>query len=171
MLRVMLVTTFCDFSSSPALAARRAMEFGDSNCATHESCHGILRIYFFRIVVFCCVLQLVGCTSKPEPSPDLVNEIHTLEQRTVSPDGSLQDRGSIVREPMAIEANWKIRISSSPGHYFDWVKRQMGYEFHVVSQTESTLTMGKILPSDSYTLEFEDSRDSTIDVKFLAMGD
>ncbi len=47
----------------------------------------------------------------------------------------------------------------------------MGDEFHVVSQTESTLTMGKILPSDSYTLEFGDSRDSTIDVKLLAMGD
>lgn len=65
----------------------------------------------------------------------------------------------------------KSESHHAPIYYFDWVKRQMGDEFHVVSQTESTLTMGKILPGDSYTLDFKDSRDSTIDVKLLAMGD
>lgn len=169
---VMFVTTFCDLLRSPGLAASRAMEFRVSyNSAKPGSCLGPMRLYFLGILVFYCVLQLVGCTSQPEPSPDFVNEIHALEQRTVSPDGSLQGKGSIVKESTAVEANWKIRISSSPSHYFDWIKRNLGDEFQVVSQTESTLTMGKILPADSYTLEFKDSRDSVIAVKLLAMGD
>jgi hypothetical protein len=127
MLRVMSITNLCDFLSNPAPVVRRPMEFRGLSEAFWQgypakpgSGHGILRLYFLRLVMFCCALQLAGCTPEREPPPDLVNEIYSLEQRTVSPDGSLQGAASIIKEPMAIEANWKIRISSRPKYYFDW---------------------------------------------------
>ena len=72
---------------------------------------------------------------------------------------------------MSVEADWQIRNSSTTKQYFGWVKQQLGADYRVVSQTESVLTMGKTLPGDSYTLEFKNSSGSTIDVRFLAMGD
>lgn len=178
MLRVMLVTNLCDFARGQVLGVRCVLEFRDT-CATawksglrdREGRIGVLRFYVARVLLFCCVVQLAACSSKREPSPEIVNEINALEQRTVSPDGSLQMRASITQRRMSIEAEWQIHITSTPKDYFDWIKHELGTDFQVVSQTGSVLIMGETLPGDSYTLDFKSSLGSTIDVHFVAMGD
>ena len=73
---------------------------------------------------------------------------------------------------MSVEADWQVRISSTTREYFNWVKQQSGPDYQVLSQSESVLSLRKILPGDSYTVEFKtNSSGSDIDVHFLATGD
>jgi hypothetical protein len=125
-----------------------------------------------KVLLLCCALQLVGCIREQQPSPEIISEIQRLEQRTISPDSSLQKAASIRKQTMSVKADWQVRISSTTKEYFNWVKQQSGPDYQVLSQTESALSMRKTLPGDSYTVEFRsNSSGSNIDVHFFATGD
>jgi hypothetical protein len=183
MLRVMFVMHLCDFereqTPGPERSAERVTEVVGTHTAIWASApqnrwaySEIQRRCALIALLLCCALPFVGCVREQQPSPEIVAEIKTLEQRTIAPNSGLQRAASIRKQhAMSVEADWQVRVSSTTREYFGWVKQQLGADYHVVSQTESVLTMGKTLPGDSYTLEFTNGSGSTIDVRFLATGD
>jgi len=125
-----------------------------------------------KVLLFCCALQLVGCAPEQRASPEVVAEINALDQRTIGPDTNLQSEVRITNRSASVQADWQIRNSGTTEQYFEWVKQQLSADYHVVSQTDSVLTMGKKLSGDAYTVEFRsNSSRSNIDVHFLATSD
>ena len=124
------------------------------------------------VLLLCCALQLLDCAPEQRASPEAVGEINTLEQQTIGPDSNAQSEVRITNHPASVQADWQIRNSGTTEQYFEWVKQQLGADYHVVSQTKSVLTMGKKLSGDTYTVEFSsNSSRSNIDVHFLATSD
>jgi hypothetical protein len=183
MLPVMFITDFCDFGRAhprrPQRSAQQVTEGGEgrtviwwSKLLDHRVFTRIQRSRDLKVLLLCWALQLVGCVRKQQPSPEIVAEINTLEQRTIAPNCSLQNASRITKHPASVQANWQIRNLSTAKIYFDWVKQQLGTDYQVLSETESVLAMGKRLPGDSYTVEFTNKRsESTIDVRFQATSD
>ena len=125
-----------------------------------------------KVLLFCCALQLVGCAPEQRASPEVVAEINALDQRTIGPDTNLQSEVRITNRSASVQADWQIRNSGTTEQYFEWVKQQLSADYHVVSQTDSVLTMGKKLSGDAYTVAFRsNSSRSNIDVHFLATSD
>ena len=48
--------------------------------------------------------------------------------------------------------SWEIQTKSDSRAYFEWLKNQVGPEYHVTSETTSALTLVKEIPGDSYSL-------------------
>jgi hypothetical protein len=125
-----------------------------------------------KVLLLCCALQLVGCAPEQRASSEVVAEINALDQRTIGPDSNLQSEVRITNRPASVQADCQIRNSGATEQYFEWVKQQLGADYHVVSQTKSVLTMGKRLSGDAYTVEFRsNSSRSNIDVHFFATSD
>jgi hypothetical protein len=183
MLRVMFITDLCDLEREQTPGPERSAERVTEVVGTHTAiwrrpprnrwaCSETQRRCALIALLLCCALPFVGCVREQQPSPEIVAEINALEQRTIAPDCSLQNAARIRKHPASVQADWQIRSSGTTEQYFEWVKQQLGADYHVVSQTKSVLTMGKTLPGDSYTLEFKStSLGSTIDVRFLATSD
>ncbi len=124
-----------------------------------------------KLGLVCCLLQFVACDGEQQPSPEVTDEVHRIEQQTVPPGGRLVQNLVTTLGTTALHADWQVEISSTDQQYFDWLKQGLGDGYHVVSQNQSVLTMGKTLPGDSYTLEFKNNLGSMISVHFVAQGD
>ena len=58
--------------------------------------------------------------------------------------------------------------------YFQWLKNQLGPEYHVTSETTSAMTLVKQIEGDSYTIAIQGSGDRTgtvVEAQFVAAPD
>ena len=171
MFRVMLIADPCHFGKG--LSTEQFVKTGRWRRAARDYWAGVglQRRYLIRLLFLFFSLQFVGCVREQQPSPEIVAQIQTLEQRTVPSNGWLTRTATVTRRSMSVDAEWQVRLSSGNQDYFDWLRQHLGADYHVVSQTKSILSMGKTLPGDSYTLEFENIAGSTVNIHFSARGD
>ena len=98
--------------------------------------------------------SLVGCTQDPQSTSSTVREIQEVRRRTVPINGQLTRTTQPVQSGFAIRAEWEIQTGSSDNQmYYRWLKNQLGPEYHVTTETASTITFVKGLDGDSYDLE------------------
>jgi len=58
--------------------------------------------------------------------------------------------------------------------YFQWLKNQLGREYHVTSETSSAMTLVKQIEGDSYTIAIKGSETPTgtvLEAQFVAAPD
>ncbi len=127
-----------------------------------------------KLGLVCCLLQFVACDRGRQPYPEVMDELHRIEQQTVPPGGRLLRTPVTTLGASAVHADWQIEISSTNPEYFRWVRRQMETEYHLISQTSSELVLGRTDPGDAYVLELtsgSSSPESVIQAHFTAGSD
>ena len=55
-----------------------------------RACSGFQWAWVVKALLLCCVLQFVACDRERQPSPDVMDEVHLVEQRIVSSQDTLQ---------------------------------------------------------------------------------
>jgi len=118
---------------------------------------------------------LVACTARQQfwASPT-VREIEEVKSRTVPSNGSLLRESGPVRDTSSIRASWDIQTRSDNQMYFQWLKNQLGREYHVTSETASAMTLVKQIEGDSYTIAIKGSETPTgtvLEAQFVAAPD
>ena len=92
----------------------------------------------YRLISLCLVgsVFLIACTRRQQfwVSPT-VREIEEVKGRTVPSNGSLLRVSGPIRNASSIRASWEIQTSSDNQMYFQWLKNQLGPEYHVTSET------------------------------------
>jgi hypothetical protein len=121
------------------------------------------------------IVFLVGCTGHQEfwVSPT-VREIEEVKRRTVPSKGSLLHMSGPIRNASSVRASWKIQTSSDNQAYFQWLKKQLGPEYHVTSETDSVVTFVKEIEGDSYTVTIRSSgapAGTVVEAQFVAAPD
>lgn len=127
-----------------------------------------------KLGLVCCLVQFLACDRKQQPSPEVLDELHRIEQHTVPPGGRLLQTPVTTVGATALRADWQIEISSTNPEYFRWVRRQMEAEYHLISQTGAELVLGRTGPGDVYVLELASGPsgpEPIIRVHFTAGGD
>ena len=74
----------------------------------------------------------------------------------------------------SIRASWEIQTRSDNQAYFQWLKNQLGPEYHVTSETTSAMTLVKQIEGDSYTIAIQGSGAPTgtvVEAQFVAAPD
>ncbi len=125
-----------------------------------------------------CVLATAGllvCTQRQDaPLSGTVREIVSVKNRLVPHDGVLVQSSEPVRSTSSVTANWEIQTKSDPAAYFEWLKGQLGLAYHITSQTDSMLSLGKEIEGDTYILTVTSHQGvggALVDVQFVAMPD
>jgi hypothetical protein len=118
---------------------------------------------------------LVACTRRQEfwASPT-AREIEEVKSRTVPSNGSLLSESEPIRDTSSIRASWKVQTRSDNQVYFQWLKNQLGREYHVTSETASAMTLVKQIEGDSYTIAIQGSGAPTgtvVEAQFVAAPD
>jgi hypothetical protein len=131
----------------------------------------------YRAVSLCLLATvfLVACTRRQQfwVSPT-VREIEEVRSRTVPSKGSLLRMSGPVRNASSVRASWEIQTSSDNQTYFQWLKKQLGPEYHVTSETDSVVTFVKEIEGDSYTITMRSSGASAgtvVEAQFVAAPD
>ena len=131
----------------------------------------------YRAMSLCLLATvfLVACTRRQQfwASPT-VREIEEVKSRTVPRNGSLLRESAPVRDTSSIRANWEIQTGSDNQAYFQWLKNQLGPEYHVTSETTSAMTLVKQIEGDSYTIAVKGSGGRTgtvVEAEFVAAPD
>lgn len=122
-----------------------------------------------KVLLLCCALQFVACDR--QPSPDVMDEVHLVEQRIVSSEDPLEAPPVTAKRPGNVEVHCHIQSQSTPQVYLGRVTQELGTEYHVISQSDSDLVLGQTLPGDVYTLELKSKPSgsgSKIDVRCFA---
>ena len=125
----------------------------------------------YRRVMSLCLLEsvfVVACTRRQQywQSPT-VREIEEVRSRTVPSNGSLLRMSEPVRNDSSVRATWEIQTRSDNQPYFQWLKNQLGPEYHVTSETTSVVTFVKETEGDSYTVAIQ-SRGATAGLVVVA---
>ena len=113
---------------------------------------------------------LVACTDRHES----VREIEEVKHRTVPNDGSLLREKGPVRDTSSIRASWEIQTRLDNRVYFQWLKNQLGPEYHVTSETNAAMTLVRQIEGDSYTIAIQGSATPTgtvLEAQFVAAPD
>jgi hypothetical protein len=118
---------------------------------------------------------LVACARRQEfwTSPT-AREIEEVKSRTVPSNGSLLRESGPVRDTSSIRASWEIQTRSDNQVYFQWLKNQLGPEYHVTSETTSAMTLVKQIEGDSYTIAIQGSGalgGTLVEAQFVAAPD
>ena len=116
---------------------------------------------------------LVACTDRHEMDSDSARD-RGSEDRTVPNNGSLLREKGPVRDTSSIRASWEIQTRSDNRMYFQWLKNQLGREYHVTSETNSAMTLVKQIEGDSYTIAIQGSGTPTgtvLEAQFVAAPD
>jgi hypothetical protein len=131
----------------------------------------------YRAVSLCLLatIFLVACTRRQQiwASPT-VREIEEVKSRTVPSNGSLLRESGPIRDTSNIRASWEIQTGSDNQVYFQWLKNQLGREYHVTSETASAMTLVKQIEGDSYTIAIQGSAAPTgtvVEAQFVAAPD
>ncbi|HYN15408.1 MAG TPA: hypothetical protein VES66_06430 [Terriglobales bacterium] len=96
---------------------------------------------------------LAGCTHDPPSiTAATLHEIHDVTSRTVPADGSLVRTAEAERNGFRVQAMWAVQTRSDAAHYVQWVKGRMP-EYHVTSETASTVTFVKTSDGDAYYID------------------
>ena len=117
---------------------------------------------------------LVACTRQQFWAPSTMREIEEVKHRTVPSDGSLVRESRPLRDTSSIRASWEIQTRSDNRVYFQWLKNQLGPEYHVTSETASAMTLVKPMEGDSYTITIQRSGPqggTSIEAQFVAAPD
>ena len=113
-----------------------------------------------RVLSLCYlgIVFLVGCTRRQQfwVSPT-VREIEEVRSRTVPSNGSLLRVSEAVRNDSSVRATWEIQTKSDNQTYFQWLKNQLGPQYHVTSEAASVVTFVKEIEGDSYTVTMRNS--------------
>ncbi len=137
-----------------------------------QACSRLQRSWVVNALLLYCVLQFAACHRERQPSPDVMDEVHQVVQRIVSSQDTLQGAPAIARRDTSVQAHWQVQSQSTAQMYFGRVRQELGPEYHVISQSDSDLVLGKTLPGDAYTLEFKSKPSgsgSNIEVRFFAL--
>lgn len=89
-------------------------------------------------------------------------------------DGSLLRVSEPVRNDSSVRATWEIQTRSDNQAYFQWLKNQLGPEYHLTSETASSLTFVKQTEGDSYTAAIRGSgapAGTVVEAQFVAAPD
>lgn len=89
-------------------------------------------------------------------------------------NGSLLRASEPVRNEFNVRATWEIQTRSDGQAYFQWIKNQFGPEYHVTSETASTITFVKEIEGDSYTVAIRSSgtpAGTVVEAQFVAAPD
>ena len=118
---------------------------------------------------------LVACTRRQQfwVSPT-VRETKEVRSRTVPSNGSLLRVSEPMRKDSSIRATWEIQTKFDNQAYFQWLKSQLGPEYHVTSETASAVTFVKEIEGDSYTLVIRTSgapAGVVVEAQFVAAPD
>jgi hypothetical protein len=103
-----------------------------------------------------------------------VREIEEVKHRTVPNDGSLLREKGPVRDTSSIRASWEIQTRLDNRVYFQWLKNQLGPEYHVTSETNAAMTLVRQIEGDSYTIAIQGSATPTgtvLEAQFVAAPD
>ncbi len=180
----MLITNVCQFGreqirEQEGSPSDQAVLGSDCRAANWQgappdrrACNRFQRAWIVNPLLLCCVLQFAACHRGRQPSPDVMDEVHLVEQRIVSSQDTLQGPPAIAKRPGNVEVDWHVQSQSTPQVYLVRVTQELGPEYHVISQSDSDLVLGKTLPGDAYTLELKSKPSgsgSNIDVRFFAV--
>ena len=128
-----------------------------------------------RWIVSVSVLGMVFFVACQRSAPSSVlNEIEEVRKHTVPSDGSLRRVSEAVRSDSSIRASWEIQAASDNGAYFRLLKNQLGPEYHVTSETSSSITLVKQREGDAYTVKIRSKgavSDSVFEAAFVAQPD
>jgi len=137
----------------------------------------MIGLNYCRAVSLCLLATVVqvACTRQQQfwQSPT-VREIEKVKSRTVPRDGSLLRESGPVRETSYIRASWEIQAKTDNRAYFQWLKNQLGEEYHVTSESASVMTLVKQIEGDSYTIAFQGNGAPTgtvVEAQFVAAPD
>jgi hypothetical protein len=137
----------------------------------------MMGVTHYRSLSFCCLatVLLVACTCRRQFLASTTGrEIEEVKSRTVPRDGSLLGESGPVRDASSIRASWEIQTKSDRRAYFEWLKNQVGPEYHVTAETTSALTLVKDIPGDSYNLAIRGEgtpSGTVIEAQFVAAPD
>ena len=118
---------------------------------------------------------LVACTNGQQFwASTTAREIEQVKSRSVPSDGSLLRESEPVRNASSVRAKWEVQTTSDNRAYFQWLKNQLGHEYHVTSETVTAMTLVKDIEGDAYTLTVQDSgtpADRVVEAQFVAAPD
>ncbi len=101
---------------------------------------------------------LVACTNGQQFwASTTAREIGRVKSRSVPSDGSLLRESEPVRDASSVRAKWEVQTTSDNRAYFQWLKNQLGPEYHVTSETATTMTLVKGIEGDAYTVTIQGS--------------
>lgn len=130
-----------------------------------------------RVLSLCLLgsVFLVACTRRQHfwVSPT-VREIEEVRRRTVPSNGSLLRVSEPVRNDSSVRATWEIQTKSDNQTYIQWLKNQLGPEYHVTSEAASVVTFVKEIEGDSYTVTMRSSgapAGIVVEAQFVATPD
>jgi hypothetical protein len=104
------------------------------------------------------IVFLVGCTRHQQFwVSSTVREIEGVRSRTLPIDGALLRKSEPVRDSFSVRATWEIQTKNDSQTYFQWLKNQLGPDYHVTSESASAVTLVKGIEGDSYTVAFRSS--------------
>lgn len=121
------------------------------------------------------IVFLVGCTRHQEFwTSSTVREIEEVKRRMVPTDGALLRESEPARNDSSVRATWEIQTKSDNQAYCQWLKNQLGPEYHVTSESASAITLVKEVEGDSYMIAIRNSGPSAgivVEVQFVAAPD
>ena len=137
----------------------------------------MISLSHYRAISLCLLATvfLLACTRRQQfwVSPT-VREIEEVKSRTVPSNGSLLRESGPVRDTSSIRASWEIQTRTDNRVYFQWLKNQLGPEYHVTSETNSAMTLVKPMEGDSYTIAIhggEAPSGTVVEAQFVAAPD
>jgi len=96
---------------------------------------------------------LAGCAHDPPSlTAATLHEMQDLRNRTMPANGSLVRTEEPKRSGFRVQATWAVQTPSESAHYFQWLKGRMP-EYHVTSETASTVTFVKTSDGDAYYID------------------
>lgn len=131
--------------------------------------------YRSLFVVALGVLLLVGCNDQPRFwGSETSREIERVKTHTVPSNGSLLNSSGPVRSGSSARANWEIQTGSGVQNYFQWLKDQLGPDYHVSAETTSSITFVKQSEGDDYSIQIgtrATPAGTVYEASFVAMPD
>lgn len=107
------------------------------------------------------MLFLVGCRDRQRDwAVETAQEIEHMKMSTVPRGGSLLSAANPIRTDSSVRANWQIQTNMETASYFEWLKSQIGSDYHRTSETGSIISFAKQGEGDTYGLEIR-TRTST----------
>lgn len=107
-----------------------------------------------RFFIALGMLFLVGCRDRQgDWAAETAQEIEHVKISTVPRGGSVLSAPKPTRSDSSVRANWQIQSNMETASYFEWLKSQIGSNYHPTSETGSLISFAKQGEGDRYGLE------------------
>lgn len=121
-----------------------------------------------------CFLQLAAC-HRSAADRDVDAEINWLVSQTIYKEITLDRDPQISRTASGVKATWQIKTKLGREEYLGGLRKTLSSEYQILQQTDSELTLRRVLPGDEYYLRITASPVSgeplTVSVVFTAKPD